>query len=486
MRGIRKRQLAAALLTLPMLMLTVLPARAAGLEADQKDKRESVHVTAAADGSAKEVESEIVLRPVGSGKIEDRSTLTNIRNTEGDEEFTESAGGLLLWDNQGEDIHYKGDGSVENLPLKLCIRYTLDGMLCTPRMLAGKSGHLVMRFEYTNLLTRTVEQDGEKKEVPVPLTAVTLVPLDAEVFSNVSVTNGEVVSLGDSGAVVGFVLPGLRDALALDSLSYTEDVEIPEYLEIEADVTDFALDFTATMVSAGLFDDVDDEDLTFDNDLDGTDADIDSAVNTMYSAADQLADAVGQVRKGLGSIGNALSTGLENLTAQSGNLEKLFGAFTVLEDDPETKEIDESLLTLAGRLKAAREAAAGNAAALEHLKAAEEMLETMKKELLPKLQEENMVASAYVSGAEQGVIALDDGLGELEKAVDTLRDGITEFKNNGSGDLKKLSGDAKKLQDILNNVRLLKQAGLAYTSYSGLPEGKTGSVSFLYETDEIK
>lgn len=114
------------------------------------------------------------------------------------------------------------------------------------------------------------------------------------------------------------------------------------------------------------------------------------------------------------------------------------------------------------------------------------MLEAMKKELLPKLQEENMVASAYVSGAEQGVIALDDGLGELENAVDALRDGITEFKNNGSGDLKKLSGDAKKLQDILNNVRLLKQAGLAYTSYSGLPEGKTGSVSFLYETDEIK
>lgn len=28
-----------------------------------------------------------------------------------------------------------------------------------------------------------------------------------------------------------------------------------------------------------------------------------------------------------------------------------------------------------------------------------------------------MVASAYVSGAEQGVTALDDGLEELEKAV---------------------------------------------------------------------
>ena len=485
MRGIRKRKLAAALLTLPMLLITVLPAKAASLEADPKDKRESVHVTAAADGTAEEAEAEVVLRSTGSGKIEDQSTLTNIRNTEGDEEFTETADGLLLWDDLGEDIHYKGDGRVEDLPLKLSIRYTLDGILCTPQLLAGKSGHLVMRFDYTNLLTRTVEQDVEKKEVPVPLTAVTLVPLDTDVFSNVSVTNGQVVSLGDSGAVVGFVLPGLREALALDSLSYTEDVDIPEYLEIEADVTDFALDFTATMVSTGLFDDVDDEDLTFDNELDGTDADIDSAVDTMYSAADQLADAVVQVRKGLSAISDAMGTGLENLTAQSTNLTKLFGYFTLLEDDPKTEDIDESLLTLAGRLQAAMEAAAGNEAALEHLKAAEEMMETLKKELLPKLQEENMVASAYFDGAKKGISTLDSGLSKLEEAVETLRSGVTEFKNNGSGDLKKLSGDAKKLQNILSNVKALKQAGLAYTSYSGLPEGKTGSVSFLYETEEI-
>lgn len=486
MRGMTKRKITAALLALPMLLWTVLPAKAATLEADPKDKQESVHVTAAADGTAKEVESEVVLLAgKGSGKIVDTSTLTNIRNTQGEEEFTKGADGLLLWENQGEDIHYKGDGSVETLPLKLDICYTLDGMLCTPQMLAGKSGHLVMRFDYTNLLTHTVEQEGKAKQMPVPLTVLTLVPLDGDVFSNVSVTNGQVVSLGDSGAAVGMILPGLREALALDSLSYTEDVEIPEYLEIEADVQNFSLDFTATMVSTGLFDEVDDEDLTFDNDLDGTDADIDSAVNTMYSGADQLADAVSQVRSGLSAINEAQKTGLDNLNAQSENL-KTLGRLLEAEDDPNTENVDESLQALAGRLKAAQTAAAGNQTALEHLKAAEEMMEALKKELLPKLQEENMVAAAYFSGAEKGVTALDDGLGELEKAVDSLRSGITEFKNNGSGDLKKLSKDAKKLQTILDNTKALKQAGLAYTSYSGLPEGKTGSVSFLYETEEIK
>lgn len=487
MRGITKRRMAAALLTLPMLLLTVLPAKAALLEADPKDKQESVHVTASADGMAREVESEIVLRATKDGqKIADVSTLTNIRNTEGEEEFARDRDGILLWENRGEDIHYKGDGSAEDLPLALSISYTMDGMLCTPQMLAGKSGHLVMRFDYKNLLTQDVDQDGETKQAPVPLTALTLVPLDGDVFSNVSVTNGKVVSLGDSGAVVGLVLPGLRESLELDSLSYTEDADIPDYLEIEADVQNFALDFTATMVSTGLFDDVKDEDLEFDNELGDADADIDSAVNTMYSAADQLADAVSQVRKGLSAISDAQGTALENLTAQSKNLEKLFAAFTVLEDDPETQDVNEALLTLAGLLKAAQEAAGADTLVSQYLKGADEMMQTMQKELLPKLMEENMVASGYVSGAQQGIAALDSGLEKLENVVDSLRSGITEFKNSGSGDLKKLSGDAKKLQNILKNVKALKQAGLAYTSYSGLPEGKTGSVSFLYETEEIE
>ena len=93
---------------------------------------------------------------------------------------------------------------------------------------------------------------------------------------------------------------------------------------------------------------------------------------------------------------------------------------------------------------------------------------------------------AYFTGAKKGVTELDDGLGELEEGINALCSGISEFKNGSSGDLKKLSEDAKKLQNILDNTKALKQAGRAYTSYSGLAEGKTGSVSFLYETEEIK
>ena len=42
------------------------------------------------------------------------------------------------------------------------------------------------------------------------------------------------------------------------------------------------------------------------------------------------------------------------------------------------------------------------------------------------------------------------------------------------------------MQDILDTVKALRAAGKEYTNFSGLPEGKTGSVTFLYETAEIK
>ena len=78
-----------------------------------------------------------------------------------------------------------------------------------------------------------------------------------------------------------------------------------------------------------------------------------------------------------GSTIRAYNEGFEKYNIGNGN----FRVKTKL-NKAQRRIIEESgvtLLTLAGRLKAAREAAAGNAAALEHLRAAEEMLETMKK-----------------------------------------------------------------------------------------------------------
>ena len=51
-------------------------------------------------------------------------------------------------------------------------------------------------------------------------------------------------------------------------------------------------------------------------------------------------------------------------------------------------------------------------------------------------------------------------------------------------ELKKLAGD--DLENIITRVRALKKADEQYNNFSGLEKGKTGSVRFIVETDEIK
>ncbi len=253
----RVRVMAALLAGALVIGSVALPVKAETVSEEDWDKKETVHVTAAPTGKAKEVEVEVILRRDGVAAIRDKSNLTDIRNTEGDEEYTKLSDGTLSWDNQGEDIHYKGNAAPETLPMQITVTYTLDGTEIAPENLAGKSGHLTMRFDYKNRLARTVEVDKKSYTVPVPLMAMTLVPLDEDVFANVKVTNGKLLSMDDSSLAFGMVLPGFGETLDLKSLSYTEDVDIPEYFEISADVTDFTLDFTATMVSPGLLDDLD-------------------------------------------------------------------------------------------------------------------------------------------------------------------------------------------------------------------------------------
>ena len=62
------------------------------------EKDESVYVKADAAGRPTEKTVEVVLKKIeGTDPIEARSNLREIRNTEGDEEFTEAGQGRYLW-----------------------------------------------------------------------------------------------------------------------------------------------------------------------------------------------------------------------------------------------------------------------------------------------------------------------------------------------------------------------------------------------------
>ena len=213
-----------------------------------EEKEETVYVQADAAGRPTKKTVEVALKKIrGEDPVEDRSNLREIKNTEGDEEYSEAGQGRYLWENHGEEIRYKGV-SDQPLPVDVAITYFLEGSQVTADEIAGKTGAVRIRFDYDN-------------HTDVPFMVLSSAILSGDVFSDIEVTNGRILDLGDQKAVIGFAFPGLMDSLKLADYEPTEEIDLPEYVEIEARAVDFALDFTATVVSTGLFDELEDEDL---------------------------------------------------------------------------------------------------------------------------------------------------------------------------------------------------------------------------------
>ena len=274
------------------------------------EKDESVYVKADAAGRPTEKTVEVVLKKIeGSDPIEDRSNLREIKNTEGNEEYTEAGEGRYLWQNNGEDIHYKGK-SDQALPVNVRITYYLEGQEVSAEKIAGKTGKVKIRFDYEN-------------NTDVPFMVLSAAMLPADVFSDVDVTNGRLMDLGDQKAVIGFAFPGLMDTLKLVDYEPTEEIELPEYVEIEARAEDFALDFTASVVSTGLFEDLEDKDL---EDLDKLPEDMDE----LTDASTEIRDAAQELADGGSEFGDYLSQYFDGLSQLSEGTDSLDQGLTLL------------------------------------------------------------------------------------------------------------------------------------------------------------
>lgn len=293
------------------------------------EKDESVYVKADAAGRPTEKTVEVVLKKIeGSDPIEDRSNLYEIKNTEGNEEYTQAGDGRYLWQNNGEDIHYKGK-SDQALPVNVRITYYLEGQEVSAEKIAGKTGKVKIRFDYEN-------------STDVPFMVLSAAMLPADVFSDVEVTNGRLMDLGDQKAVIGFAFPGLMDTLKLVDYEPTEEIELPEYVEIGARAEDFALDFTASVVSTGLFEDLEDKDL---EDLDKLPEDMDE----LTDASTEIRDAVQELADGGSEFGDYLSQYFDGLSQLSEGTDSLDQGLTLLSQN--ISKISEGSKSLQGGLE---------------------------------------------------------------------------------------------------------------------------------------
>lgn len=213
----------------------------------------------------------------------------------------------------GGSDSYSQDRVEKELPVEMAVTYKLDGKKVSPEGLAGKSGKVSIRFDYTNKKSVDAKIDGKTEKIYVPFAMLTGTILDNEKFTNVEISNGKVVNDGTRTIVVGIAFPGMQENLAVAA----EKFEIPSYVEITADVKDFELDMTATLATNEIFNETDTEDI---NSVD----DLKDSLNQMTDAMDQLMDGSSQLYDGLDTLlskSGELSDGIDKLAAGAKTLE---------------------------------------------------------------------------------------------------------------------------------------------------------------------
>lgn len=303
------------------------------LKDNDADKDESVYLISDANGNVnKTIVVDHLKNKDKKDTLEDASNLSDIENVKGKEKFTQS-GDKLTWQAGGKDIYYQGTAT-EEPPVTQKVTYYLDGKEISPEDLAGKSGKVKIRFDYTNTTSYTETVNGEKQTVSVPFAAVTGLVL-GDGFENIEVTNGKAEVSDSSSVVLGYALPGLKDSLGIKDGDLDGDVNIPEYMEMTADVENFSMPAAMTfVVNASDYvstDGIDTSDLDdMINDLKDASTQLQDGSKTLAEGTDTLADGLstlqsklGTFASGVGTLQSGLKTYTDGVSTLSGGLNKL-------------------------------------------------------------------------------------------------------------------------------------------------------------------
>ena len=255
------------------------------------EKDETVYVIAGSDGSPEKIiVSEWLKNTEKASKLEDSSELKNIKNVKDNAKYVIDKDNMKVWTVEGKDVYYQGEID-KKLPVDISVSYTLDGKNVSAKELAGKSGRVTIKYSYKNNEARTVNVDGQSLTMYVPFSVVTGLVLDDKAFSNVEVTNGRVINDGKRNIVMGFALPGMKENLG----DAANSLNLPETFEVTADVKNFSVETSISVVSSELFANVSSDKLSS---LDGIKSQLDEFANS----ANKLADGSSQLYDGLGTL----------------------------------------------------------------------------------------------------------------------------------------------------------------------------------------
>ena len=314
---------ASAALALTLAAGCAMPAFAAGKSSFSKS--ETVYAVMNGDGSIKSTTvSEHLYSASGLANVTDKTTLTDIQNTESDAEFTQN-GEELVWNTNDTDVYYKGNTD-KALPIDVKVTYALDGQEAALEDIIGKSGHLTVTVNLKNNETGTVNVNGKDRTIVTPLITAVGVILGGDA-SNVTAEHGMIESAAKSSVAAFVTLPGVKDSLS--GLLPDEVNSIEDYLQdtvtVEADVEDFTCPqvmvacatSTAALGTSNVFD------LSSINGLTDGINQLNDAMSQLMDGASQLVDGTSQLAGGVLALldgANTLNNGAAALDDGLGQL----------------------------------------------------------------------------------------------------------------------------------------------------------------------
>ena len=255
--------------------------------ADEMDTRgETVYVETDAEGNVLSMISSVYITNLsGAETVTDSTTLTNIKNVLGSESPTVD-GTNVTFKAEGEDVCYQGEASGE-LPFTISLKYYLDGVQMKPDDIAGKSGRVRIEVNCESTLKKTVETDGEEKEMNVPFSVIGMMTLDENCTGLAS--DAKISSQAGTTTIMAVMLPGLAESLEIENSD-----KIKESFYVEMNTESFELGKCTFIGMTGIID---------ENDLSGIDD-----IETLLTAIDEINSASTSLYKGAKRLRNGAST----------------------------------------------------------------------------------------------------------------------------------------------------------------------------------
>lgn len=394
------------------------------LKDNDADKDESVYLISDANGNVnKTIVVDHLKNKDKKDTLEDASNLSDIENVKGKEKFTQS-GDKLTWQAGGKDIYYQGTAT-EEPPVTQKVTYYLDGKEISPEDLAGKSGKVKIRFDYTNTTSYTETVNGEKQTVSVPFAAITGLVL-GDGFENIEVTNGKAEVSDSSSVVLGYALPGLKDSLGIKDKDLDGDVNIPEYMEMTADVKNFSMPAAMTFV-------VNASDYVSTDGIDTSD--LDDMINDLKDASTQLQDGSKTLAEGTDTLADGLST----LQSKLGTFASGVGTL-----QSGLKTYTDGVSTLSGGLNTLGNSTGALVSGADKLNSGAGQLASGSAKLKDGLKSYTDGANGLAKGASD----LDAGIGTLAEKSGTLVDGATKLNDGAS----QLSASASSINEGIKSL----------------------------------